>query len=164
MRSLKSVSNTELITRLKELVSQERDCTLGILRLINEVEDRGLYLELAYSTITEYCVQELGYGESSAGRRVRVARLIKRVPEIYNLLASRKLSFSAAVQVAGVLTPQNKDELSPRLIGKSRSQIEKILAGYQIPRRIADRAKPTMVRKLVRGNEKFVNPGGVSAD
>jgi hypothetical protein len=150
MRSLKSVSNTELIKSLKQLVQKEQDLTLHILRLINEVEARGLYLELAYSTITEYCIHELGYGDSSAGRRVRVARLIRKVPEVYDLLIKKKLSFSAAVQVASVLSPDNKDDLLPQLIGKSRSQIERLLAGYQIPRRIADQARPTMVKKLVR--------------
>ena len=77
MRSLKSVSNVELIKSLKQLVQKEQDLTLKILLLINEVKARGLYLELAYSTITEYCIHELGYGESSAWRRVRVARVIK---------------------------------------------------------------------------------------
>jgi len=150
MRSLKSVSNIELIKSLKQLVQKEQDLTLKILLLINEVEARGLYLKLAYSTITEYCIHELGYGHSSAGRRVRVARLIRKVPEVYDLLIKKKLSFSAAVQVASVLSPDNKDDLLPQLIGKSRSQIERLLAGYQIPSRIADQARPTMVKKLVR--------------
>ncbi len=150
MRSLKSVSNLELIKSLEQLVQKEQDLTLKILLLINEVEARGLYLELAYSTITEYCIHELGYGDSSAGRRVRVARLIRKVPEVYDLLIKKKLSFSAAVQVASALSPDNKDDLLPRLIGKSRSEIDQVLSGYQIPRRIADQARPTMVKKLVR--------------
>lgn len=149
MRSLKSVSNIELIKSLKKLVSQEQELTLKILLFIIEIEARGLYLELAYSTLTEYCIHELGYGDSSAGRRVRVARLIRKVPEVYDLLTGKKLSFSAAVQVAGVLTPWNKSDLLPRLIGGSRSEIDRVLSGYQVPRRIADQARPTMVKKLV---------------
>ncbi len=165
MRSLKSVSNKGLINQLKKMVAQEQDFKIQILLFINEVEDRGLYLELAYSTLTEYCIHELGYGDSSAGRRVRVARLIRHVPEVYDLLRQKKLSFSAAVQVAGIVTPNNKSDLLPKLIGKSRSQIDRLLAGYQIPRRIADQARPTMVKKLVRvehapaGNRAGV-PGG----
>ena len=150
MRSFKSVSNKELINQLKKMVAQEQDLKIQILLFINEVEDRGLYLELAYSTLTEYCIHELGYGDSSAGRRVRVARLIRHVPEVYDLLRQKKLSFSAAVQVGGVITPNNKYDLLPQLIGKSRSQIDGLLAGYQIPRRIADQARPTMVKKMVR--------------
>jgi hypothetical protein len=151
MRSLKSVSNIDLTNQLKKMVAQEQDLTITILQFINEVDARGLHLELAYSTITEYCIHELGYGESSAWRRVRVARAIKEIPEVYDLLIQRKISFSAVLQAANALTPDNKAELLPLLIGASKSRIERILAGYQQPLRIPDTAKPRVVMKEVRG-------------
>jgi 5-methylcytosine-specific restriction endonuclease McrA len=104
---------------------------------------------MAYGTLTEYCIHELGYGDTSASRRVRAARVIKDIPEVYDLLKKRELTFSAVVLVYSVLTPENKDELLPRLVGKSRSEIEYILAEYRMPRKIFDQAKPTLVKKLV---------------
>ena len=74
MMSLKNISNQELTGRLRQLVRKEKNLTLAILPHLAEVERRGLYLEKAYSTMTEYCVCELGYGDSSASRRVRAAR------------------------------------------------------------------------------------------
>jgi 5-methylcytosine-specific restriction endonuclease McrA len=106
-------------------------------------------LEKAYSTLTEYCIHELGYGDSSASRRVRAARVIKDVPEVYDMLKDRRLTLSAVVQVSSVLSPENKDTLLPRLVGKSRSEIDRIMAEYEPPRKIIDQAKPTLVKKLV---------------
>jgi 5-methylcytosine-specific restriction endonuclease McrA len=149
MNSLKSLSDKELINQLKKLVSTEQNLTLQILPHLVEVERREIYLEKAYSTMTHYCVNELGYGESSASRRVRAARVIRDIPEVFELLKSRKLTLSAVVQMYGVLTPENKDQLLPRLIGRSRSAIEHVLAEYRAPRHLMDRVKPTMVKKIV---------------
>jgi hypothetical protein len=149
MNSLKSLSNQELVNKLKELVSQEQNLTLQILPHLVEVERREIYLEKAYSTMTHYCVNELGYGESSASRRVRAARVIRDVPEVYGLLQSKKITLSAVVQIYGVLTPENKEQLLPRIIGRSRTVIEGVLAEYRAPRHLMDQVKPTMVKKIV---------------
>jgi len=160
MNSLKSFSDRELTGRLRQLVSKEQSLTLLILSHLAEVERRGLYLEKAYSTLTEYCVYELGYGDSSASRRVRAARVINKIPEVYDLLKENKLTFSAVVHVYSVLTPQNKDTLLPRLEGKSRKEIDMILTDYMPPRKIFDQAKPTLVKKLVAVERA---PGGASS-
>jgi hypothetical protein len=75
MNSLKCLSDKELTGRLRQLVGKEQSLTLSILPHLAEVERRGLHLEKAYSTLSEYCVYELGYGDSSASRRVRAAPL-----------------------------------------------------------------------------------------
>jgi hypothetical protein len=126
MRSLKSLSDKELTGRLRQLVREEQNLTLLILSHIAEVGRRELYLEKAYRTLTEYCIHELGYGESSAWRRVRAARVIKDIPEVYDLMKSKKLSFSAVLQIANVLDAGNKNTLLPRVVGKSKHQLGEI--------------------------------------
>jgi hypothetical protein len=149
MNSLQHLSDTELTGRLRQLVRHERNLTLSILPHIAEVGRRQLYLQKAYSTLTEYCIHELGYGDSSASRRVRAARVIKDIPEVYDLLKDGRVTLSAVVQVSGLLSPDNKDTLLPRLVGQSRTEIERIMAEYVPPRRINDQAKPTLVKKRV---------------
>jgi hypothetical protein len=149
MNSLKNLSDIELVSKLKALVSQEQNLTLQILPHLVEVEQRELYLEKAYSTMTHYCVNELRYGGSSASRRVRAARVIRDVPEVYELLRSKKITLSAVVQFYGVLTPENKDRLIPRIIGRSRTAIEGVLAEYRAPRHLMDQVRPTMVKRIV---------------
>jgi len=149
MNSLKSLSDKELAGRLRQLVREEQNLTLLILPHIAEVGRRELYLEKAYRTLTEYCIHELGYGESSAWRRVRAARVIRDIPEVYDLMKSKKLSFSAVLQVANVLDASNKSSLLPRIVGKSKTQIDRVLAEYHIPVAIPDMARPKMVKKQV---------------
>jgi len=149
MNSFKSLSDKELTGRLRQLVSKEQSLTLLILPHLAEVERRGLYLEKAYSTLSDYCIHELGYGESSAWRRVRAAKVIKEVPEVYDLMKEDRLSFSAVLQVANVLTPENKKELLPRIEGKSKSEIDRIIAVFQPPQVIPDQARPRLVKKEV---------------
>jgi hypothetical protein len=124
-----------------------------------EVERRGLHLEKAYSTLSEYCITELGYGESSAWRRVRVARVIRNIPEVYDFMIKNQLSFSAVLQVANVLNPMNKLELLPRIARRSKSEIDKILSEYQIPQFIPDQARPRMVKKAISVQSE---PAGVN--
>jgi len=149
MNSLKRLSDKELTGRLRQLVSKEQSLTLSILPHLAEVERRGLYLEKAYSTLSDYCIHELGYGESSAWRRVRAAKVIKEVPEVYDLMKENRLSFSAVLQVANVLNPENSEELLPRIERKSKIQIDKIVAEYQSPQMIPDQARPKLVKKEV---------------
>jgi 5-methylcytosine-specific restriction endonuclease McrA len=149
MTSLKGMSNAELINQLKKLVAHEQHLTLTILPHLVEVERRTIYLEKAYSTLTEYCIHELGYGESSAWRRVRAARVIKDVPEVYDLMSCQKLSLSTVLQIAKVIDAHNKDSLLPRIVGKSKSEVDAILAEYQIPQAIPDTARLRMVKKPV---------------
>jgi hypothetical protein len=91
----------------------------------------------------------LGYGESSAWRRVRAAKVIKEIPGVFDYMIENRLSFSAVLQIANVLNPENKKELLPRVLRKSKSDIDKILAEYQIPQVIPDRARPRLVKKAV---------------
>ena len=149
MNSLKRLSDKELTGRLRQLVSKEQSLTLSILPHLAEVERRGLYLEKAYSTLSDYCIYELGYGESSAWRRVRAARVIKDIPEVYDYMKDNRLSFSAVLQIANVLNDRNKSELLPRIVGKSKREIDNIIAEYQSPRIIPDQAKPRLVKKTV---------------
>jgi hypothetical protein len=109
MKSLRGLSDKALVRQLHRIVSEEKQLTFEVLSHLAEVARRELYLAKGYSTLSDYCVCELGYGESSAWRRVRVARVIKDVPQVYDLMKSGELTFSAVLQVAGGVT------LSPAL-------------------------------------------------
>jgi hypothetical protein len=161
MRSLRNLSDKELINQLKQLVEKEQSLTLGILLQLVEVKERGLYLEKAFSSLTEYCIHELGYGESLAWRRVRASSVIQEFPEVYDLMKQGRLSFSAVLQIARVIDASNKNSLLPRVVGKSKSQIDKILAEYHLPVAIPDMAKARIVKKQApaQSSERTGGPG-----
>jgi 5-methylcytosine-specific restriction endonuclease McrA len=149
MISLKSLSDKELIGRLRQLIRKERALTLQILPHLAEVDRRDLYTRWGYSSLTDYCISLLGYCESKAWRRVCAARVISRFPVVYDLLETEQLTFSAVIAAASTLTPQNKTELLKRIVGKSQSEVKRVVAEYKPPQKIPDQARPTLVVKSV---------------
>jgi hypothetical protein len=147
MNSLKNLSDKELIGRLRQLIRKERALTLEILPHLAEVDRRDLYTRWGYSSLTDYCISHLGYCESKAWRRVCAARVISRFPVVYDLLETEQLTFSAVIAVATTLTPQNKTELLKRIVGKSQSEVKRVVAEYKPPQKIPDQARPTVVIK-----------------
>ena len=117
--------------------------------MVAEVERRDLYARWGYSSLTDYCISHLGYCESKAWRRVCAARVISRFPVVYELLETEQLTFSAVIAVATTLTPQNKTELLKRIVGKSQSEVKRVVAEYRPPQKIPDQARPTVVVKCV---------------
>ncbi len=76
----KSLSNAELVSKLKHKVLEERKSLTEILHMIQEVESRRLYSLYEYSSLFAFVTKELGYDESSAYRRIEAARLLKSLP------------------------------------------------------------------------------------
>ena len=114
-----------------------------------EVDRRELYVRWGYSSLTDYCISHLGYCESRAWRRVCAARVISRFPVVYDLLETEQLTFSAVIAAASALTPGNKTELLKRIVGKSQSEVKRVVAEYKPPQKIPDQARPTVVVKSV---------------
>ena len=56
---MKNFSGDQLISQLKNLVSDEISVTAHIIEHLREVESRKLYLEMAYSSLYEFCIKEL---------------------------------------------------------------------------------------------------------
>jgi hypothetical protein len=143
--ALSALSDRELLSRVKDLVSRERATTLEILVHLNEVERRRLHLGLGYPSLFEYCVRHLGYSSSAAGRRVSVARCIRNNPEVYGLLEKNEINLSSIALVASILTGENKGDLLARIRNRSQKEVEAIVADYRPPVSLRDRARPVCV-------------------
>jgi len=81
VNNLKDLSDQELNQRLAKLVGEERKLTAEILEHLREVDERQLFLKLAYSSLFAYCVAELHYSEAQAHRRISSMRLLKTLPK-----------------------------------------------------------------------------------
>lgn len=79
--SKKYLSLTQLNQRMKSLAGQERELLCEIIQTIQEVHRRKAYLELGYANLFSYLVEEVGYSEGSAHRRIEAARLVTEIPE-----------------------------------------------------------------------------------
>jgi hypothetical protein len=47
--------------KLKELVRLERHSNAEVIRALKEVQIKGLHLDWGFSSLFNYCVEELGY-------------------------------------------------------------------------------------------------------
>jgi Txe/YoeB family toxin of Txe-Axe toxin-antitoxin module len=92
--NLKYLTDKQLLKDTKQLSQDDRKLTSRILHHIKEIDSRKLYTELGYSSLFRYVVQELGYSEGSAGRRVSAARLLQEIPEIEKKIESGDLTLS----------------------------------------------------------------------
>lgn len=88
MENLRLVTNEVLVTKLRTLIQEEREISLKILELINEVERRRLHLELGFSSLFDWLTRELGYSAAAAMRRIDSARLLRKVPTIATQIES----------------------------------------------------------------------------
>jgi len=125
---LLGLGNSELVTGLSELVRQSNLLTGDLLAHLVELEARKLHLELGFSSLFAYCVEALGMSEGTAGRRVTAARVCRRFPDAFERVARGALHLCALCALAPYLGPENAAELFDACQGKTRRQIEALLA------------------------------------
>jgi len=138
-------SDREILSTLSALVTKERVSTVEILRLINEVDRRQLFVPLGFTSIFDYCTRRLKYSSSSAMRRIDAARVIRRFPESALLLEAGDVNLSTLSLIEDVLTEENRTELLERIRGKSQRDVEGIVAEHKPPVGLRDRVRTVMV-------------------
>jgi len=143
--SPRALSDRELLSRVKDLVSRERAVTLEILIHLNEVERRRLHVGLGYASMFDYCTRHLGYSSSAASRRIQSARCVRNYPEVYALLEKNEVNLVTISLVASILTEANARELLGKIRGESQREVEAVVATYRPPVSMRDRAKPVYV-------------------
>ncbi|MBI3204349.1 MAG: HNH endonuclease [Myxococcales bacterium] len=130
MRALSSVSDRELRERLTAAVSAERMAAADVIYHLVELDRRQLYREDACSSLYAYCVERLGYSEDGATKRMRVARISQQFPQILDELASGAIHLTGLFLLSGHLTEENVDRLLAEARGKSKRQLEELLARW----------------------------------
>ena len=126
---LVGLANSELVAGLAALVRQSNVLTAQLLAHLVELEERMLHLELGFSSLFAYCVESLGMSEGSAGRRVTAARVCRRFPDAFEQVTRGELHLCALCALAPHLNPENAAELFEACGGKTRRQVEELLAG-----------------------------------
>jgi hypothetical protein len=126
--SLTSLTDDELIAHLPEARRAERRAVALVIAYLGEVERRRLYLGQACSSMFVYCTERLGYSENEAQTRIAVARACLRFPEAMANLEAGAIHLTGLWLLAPHLTDENASALLSEARGKSRRQIEALLA------------------------------------
>ncbi|MBN1959318.1 MAG: hypothetical protein JW841_00080, partial [Deltaproteobacteria bacterium] len=130
--NLTYLSNQQLLDSLARVNRQAHKVTAELLAHLAEVDARKLYLEQACSSLFSYCIERLGASEDETARRIHAARLARRFSVIFELVANGELFLSSINLLAPYLPqgidPQSAHELIEQARGKTKRQVEQMLA------------------------------------
>src|SRR5882672_11074189 len=125
---LADLSNEELLSGLDALVGQGRILLARLLAHLGEVEDRRLDLQSAYSSLFDFCVRRLRMSDDEACRRVAAWRLVRRFPLALGMIERGEIHLTALLLLREHLTDDNHDDLLRAASGKTKGQVQELLA------------------------------------
>src|SRR5712692_3215698 len=137
------LSSSELLARTHNLVEHSRSVEAELLLHLGEIDDRRLYLERAFPSMFAFCIGELGFSEAAAYDRIMVARAGRQLPAVIDALRCGQEHLTGLRLLVPHLTPGNNRELLAQAAGKTKREIEELVA------RLAPQPPvPSVVRKV----------------
>lgn len=127
---LKKLTGAELRRGVNEHVSDEREVVLSLLYYLGEIDERR-ELRKKYGSLWDICVSELRMTRSEAFLRITSARLLNEYPEAAERLRDGRLTLSSFVALKDVLRRENAATLLAQIEGKSKEQVEEIVAALK---------------------------------
>ena len=122
------LSDDQLLSKLETLGRFGRRVDVRVILLLIQVEERRLDRRAACPSLYEFCRQKLGMSEGTANRRVVAVRLVRRIPALVQHLQNGTLTLSALSLVKNVLNEANHEDVIAKIAGKSRDQIDELVA------------------------------------
>ncbi len=131
--------------------SRERRAIAEVIVCLAEVDRRRLFLREACSSLYTFCIERLDYSEDAARKRMRVARLYRELPQIIDELTSGSIHLTGLFLLSGHLTEDNAGPLLAEARGKTRREIELVIARW-FPR-------PDVLPSITPLGADFAGPG-----
>jgi hypothetical protein len=125
---IERLSDDDLRERLRSLRGRERRLLGGLLRHLAEADRRRASDGWGFPSLFVYCTEELRYSEAAAYKRITAARAAARFPRLWELLEQGRTHLEAILILAPHLTPENEGELLARAQGKSKRDVEALVA------------------------------------
>jgi hypothetical protein len=126
--SLGHLSDQAVIQALAALVASDRLTTAALLAHLGEAEARRLHRQSGASSMFEYCVSELGLSEASAYRRIQVARVCRKFPQLHDAIADGRLNLTAVLLLRPHLRAENVEDLIQAAAHRRKAEIEHVIA------------------------------------
>jgi HNH endonuclease len=138
------LSDQDLLTRVSVLAGNERDASVELVAHLAVLDARpALFAAEGHGSLFTYCTEVLRLSEDATCNRIQAARACRDFPMILDLLASGAMSLTSVRMLRPHLTPANHEAVLARASGRSRREIEALLA------ELAPRPDvPSSVRKL----------------
>jgi hypothetical protein len=124
-----SLSDHDLLDRLATLAVNERSASAELVAHLAALDARpSLYAARGYGSLFAYCTEALRLSEDAACTRIAVAKTCRRFPAILASLESGVLSLTSIRLLHQHLTTENCEAVLARASGRSRRQIEALVA------------------------------------
>ncbi|HEX7490015.1 MAG TPA: HNH endonuclease signature motif containing protein, partial [Anaeromyxobacteraceae bacterium] len=86
------------------------------------------WLELGHTSLFYFLHRELGLSKGAAFYRKTAVELVQRYPEVIEPLRQGKLCITSVVELAKVITPENRGEVVPRFFHASKREAKAVAA------------------------------------
>lgn len=129
--SLTSLTDEQLLARVKTLAHAERRATAALIAALAELDERRLYLSQGYPSLFAYCTEALSLSEDAAYNRIRAARVASKWPIVLDMIADGSVSVTVVRLLSDVLTDTNHEELLRAACHKSKRQAEEMIAALR---------------------------------
>src|SRR5262245_58852462 len=126
--ALSSLSDDELLHRLRDLLRQSRRVEAELVAHIGEVDARRLYAREAAPSMFAYCTQVLHLSEAEAYLRITAARAARQHPVLLDMLRDGRLHLSGIAKLVPHLTLENREAVLARAAHRSKRRIEELIA------------------------------------
>ena len=114
----------ELSNQLTALLRKEQSAMADFLLALADFDEKKLWRDLGHASLFSYLRRELGLSAGAAQYRKTAAELVRKFPEAEAALRDGRLCLSSVVELAKVLTPENREDVLPRFFGLSRREAE----------------------------------------
>jgi hypothetical protein len=124
-----ALTDRELLVRLGTLAGEEREATAELVAHLAALDGRpSVYGAQGCGSLFAYCTQELRLSEDAACNRIEAARACRSFPVILEDLSSGALSLASIRILRRHLTAENHPEVLARARGRSRREVEVLIA------------------------------------
>ncbi len=118
----------DLTKRLAELLRREHGALADFLVALAEFDRERRWVELGHTSLFYFLHRELGLSKGAAFYRKTAAELIQRYPEVVEPLREGRLCITSVVELAKVITPENRGEVVPRFFHASKREAKAVAA------------------------------------
>ena len=118
----------ESTTILAGLLRREHGAMAEFLLALAEFDRQRLWLDLGYSGLFSFLHRELRMSKAAAFYRKTAAELVRNFPEIVEPLRDGRLCITAVVELAKVITVENRGDVLPRFFHCSKREAKAVSA------------------------------------
>ena len=122
------LSARSFAANLVELLRREQSSLADFLIAVAEFDRQQLWRRLGYASLFAFLRRELHLSKAAAFYRHKAVALVQRFPEVVAPLREGRLCLSAIVELAKVITVENRAEVLPRFFGLSKREARVLAA------------------------------------